>query len=247
MSGDLICWPAYPFRPDPVQGVTQPFLDTHPRGVPFSLLNREGKRLWWHIPTAEQIESLRQAVPEADLRNPPWSEIYARLSHQGMLAADIQALDIRAVLALLVSPGSHERRSGEHERQGAEQPIGPASSPAAEPEVDWLGALAQVRGNDNHLREMATVFLGEVDGMLTRVGEAIRSDDGPELRCAAQALKDALGYFKAKKSYELASRLEAMGQDGDIAGGPEAYRVLERKVIQAIGEIKLSARLGRRE
>ena len=79
MAGDLVCWPAYPFRPDPVQRVTHSFRQTHPRGVPFTLLNREGKRLWWIIPYDNQLEQLRMAIPEAEMRSPPWTIIHTQL------------------------------------------------------------------------------------------------------------------------------------------------------------------------
>lgn len=101
MAGDLVYWPANPFRPDPVQRVTRPFLQTHPRGVPFTLLNRDGKRLWSIIPSDNQSEQLRMALPEAEMRSPPWTVIQTQFSHRGMSTAEIGRLDVRAIMDLL--------------------------------------------------------------------------------------------------------------------------------------------------
>ena len=235
MSGDLVCWPAYPFRPGPVPRATQASLQTRPRGVPFTLLDREGKRLWWFIPTADQIERLRQAVAVSDIRNPPRSEIYTQLSHQGISATDLEKLDVPAVLDLLPADGARVSPGRRNKARQADRST--ASGPTTQPDVDWSGAVAQLKGNETLLRQIAAVFLSEAGGMVERVRLAITAGDGAELRCAAGALKEALEYFKAQRSYHLASRLESFGREGQLDHAAEVYRQLEEAVHQVAREL----------
>ena len=237
MPGNLVCWPAYPFRPGPPPRAAQASLQSRPRGVPFSLLDRQGQRLWWFIPTREQIECLVQAVAVADISNPPWTEIYTQLSHQGLSATEIEKLDMNAVLDLLPrAPASGHRggqAAGRMDRHGAA-----ALESNAPPDVDWPAALAQLKGNKALLREITEAFLSEAGGMVERVRLAIKSGDAAELRCAAEAMKEAVEYFHAQRSYELAAQLEAIGHEGKLDKATDVYRRLKATVGQVIRELK---------
>jgi HPt (histidine-containing phosphotransfer) domain-containing protein len=68
--------------------------------------------------------------------------------------------------------------------------------------------------------------------------------DAGDLRRVAHTVKGALGQFGAEAACAAAQRLEAMGQDGNLAGAAEACAVLEqelRRVEPALVDFSHSA------
>ena len=262
MPNDLICWPAYPFRREPVRKLRQASLQNHPRGVPFSLMDSEGKHVWLVVPTADQTQRLQQAFPTADLQNPPWAEVFVQLSRRGMSSPEIEKMAVPAILKSLApveesddselapvdKPRPRDDSTGARDQASpppSPEPVRdrPAPTTRVEREVDWPGALAQMKGDDRLLHDVAGVFLSEISGMLERVRQAIESRDGSLLRCAAQSLRESLAYIKAKQAYDLASRLEAIGRSGNLDEVEEVYSQLEKKLGRVKREVASLSRI----
>ena len=84
---------------------------------------------------------------------------------------------------------------------------------AAQEEVDWTKALAQVGGDRELLRELAGVFLDEYRSWLGQMRAAIETRDAHGLRMIAHSLGGALRPFAAQSAREAALR---PGTDGTI-------------------------------
>jgi HPt (histidine-containing phosphotransfer) domain-containing protein len=242
----------------------QASLQNRPLGVPFSLLDREGKRVWLVIPTEEQLQKFRQAFPEADVHHPPWAEVFVRVSRRGMSSAEMEKLAVPAIMNSLAPAATEVATDRAPARQTPPAQVagvvakdrapsvrirdshGPVVS--MDREVDWPGALAQMNGDEKQLHDVVGVFLSEINGMLERVRDAIESRDGPLLRCAAQSLRESLAYIKATHCYELASRLEELGRGGDLSEVGGIYTQLEKRLGRVKRELASFTRIrtGRR-
>jgi HPt (histidine-containing phosphotransfer) domain-containing protein len=93
--------------------------------------------------------------------------------------------------------------------------------------LDGVAVLARV-GNDRELlKELVDLFLEECPGLVDRIRAGIVQQDASKLKSAAHTLKGAVSNFSTWPAFELALRLETMGQRGDFSHALEALAALE--------------------
>jgi len=70
---------------------------------------------------------------------------------------------------------------------------------------------------------------------------AISHTDAPLLRRAAHTIKGGLRMFGAESAYDLASRLEGLGREGDVRSAGELFERLKRGVLDLHRELSIFA------
>ena len=93
------------------------------------------------------------------------------------------------------------------------------------PPVDLAEALDVVDGDVGLLRDVVAMFLQEYREQVTALEEALVCQDAPGVESAAHRLKGVLGNVGGMPARDLARRLEAVGEQGQLGGG--AVTVLE--------------------
>jgi two-component system sensor histidine kinase/response regulator len=114
-------------------------------------------------------------------------------------------------------------------------PVPPArAAPTAADEalIDRDDALARVGGDLGLLKSLTEVFFDSYPAQLTQMREAVGRGDAPAVYRLAHTLVGAVGIFGAKAALEAASRLEAMGRQGTLAGAGEAWERLDAAFAQ---------------
>jgi PAS domain S-box-containing protein len=106
----------------------------------------------------------------------------------------------------------------------------PASPDPAAGVWDRSRALIHVGGDEDLLRELASVFLADFPRRMGDIREAVARGDAPKLKLAAHTLKGAVSNFAAAAAWHAAQRLEVMGQQGNLAGAEEALTALEQEM-----------------
>ncbi len=96
--------------------------------------------------------------------------------------------------------------------------------------VDWKGALERLGGNEQTLRELAELFVGECPKMVADIEKAIASKDTTSLKRAAHTLKGSADVFAAKPVVVAAYRVEAIGREGNLVGVEDAMVVLKTEL-----------------
>src|SRR5262249_56867059 len=96
--------------------------------------------------------------------------------------------------------------------------------------VDGAGALRQVGGDDDLLRELVGVFLDECPRWLTELRTAVTGKETAGVRRVAHTIKGSMGQFGAQAAFTAAQRLEMMGREGKLAGAEEACAELEKEL-----------------
>jgi two-component system, sensor histidine kinase and response regulator len=109
---------------------------------------------------------------------------------------------------------------------GAEGPGPSATGPA----FNEAEALGRTGGDQELLRELMGVFLGEYPGWLAEIRNAIAQNDAATLKRAAHSVKGAVGHFGARAAGDAAQRLETMGRDANLAGASAACATLEQEL-----------------
>jgi signal transduction histidine kinase/DNA-binding response OmpR family regulator len=102
-----------------------------------------------------------------------------------------------------------------------------AAADGAEGVVDREELLQRVLGDRDLLRELIGLFLEACPGQLAAIRAAVSAGDAGALERAAHAFKGSVGHFAARDAFELALRLELMGQKGELEGAPETCSALE--------------------
>ena len=83
--------------------------------------------------------------------------------------------------------------------------------------IDRETALARMEGDEEHLKELASIFLEEYAGLVGRLQAAADNCDRKALERAAHSFKGSLGVFAAGAAVDAAQRLESMAATGDMA------------------------------
>ena len=117
-------------------------------------------------------------------------------------------------------------------------PAGAARPSASGPVLDERRALASVDGDVGLLAEVAGLFVEECPRFMARIAGAMGERDAHELERAAHALKGSASNFGAYPVVEIASRLEMMGKEGDLAGGAEVLAALEQELPRLKGALE---------
>jgi HPt (histidine-containing phosphotransfer) domain-containing protein len=93
-------------------------------------------------------------------------------------------------------------------------------------------ALTRVGGDEELLRELIEVFLGDSPKWLNDLHKAAAEGNAVDLRRAAHTIKGAVGYFGADEAGAAADHLQDLGRGGDVAAAvavvPKLEQALER-------------------
>jgi HPt (histidine-containing phosphotransfer) domain-containing protein len=76
------------------------------------------------------------------------------------------------------------------------------------------------------LKHVVDVFLEDAPSILTRLKEALQSNNAAGVTSAAHALKGSVGLFSQGEAYECARRLEQLGRSGDLTDGESILKAL---------------------
>jgi len=98
--------------------------------------------------------------------------------------------------------------------------------------LDWSQALRTVKGDHALLRCVVEAFLEESPRLMRAIGEAVAGPDATRLRVAAHTLKGSMEYFGVAGGFELAYRLEKMGQSNHLEGAEAVFSDLEAVMAQ---------------
>ena len=109
--------------------------------------------------------------------------------------------------------------------------------------IDREELMNRLDGDMELLEELFELFVEDYPQFLADIETAILHRDGQKLKQAAHTLKGAVGNFAAKKAFDLAFRLEMMGQEGDFQDAEPVFRDLNR----AVEEIKEALAAMKRE
>jgi two-component system, sensor histidine kinase and response regulator len=114
-----------------------------------------------------------------------------------------------------------------------------ADLPAGPPgPFDRSAALGRLAGDEELLRELVEVFLGEIDGWMVAIRAAAASRDAPTLKRAAHTLKGAVDSVGGSQAYAAARELERMGREGDLAGVEAALAGLEGEIARLLPPLR---------
>jgi two-component system sensor histidine kinase/response regulator len=103
-----------------------------------------------------------------------------------------------------------------------------ASFPAAV--IDWNGARERLGNDEDLLRDVIQMFLGEYPAWMAELRRAVARKDAALVQRLAHTVKGALGQFGAQAAFESARRLETLGQDNNLTEGEAALAGLEKEL-----------------
>jgi CheY-like chemotaxis protein len=104
--------------------------------------------------------------------------------------------------------------------------------------IDWDSAIAVVDGDRELLGEIVAAFLIEGPSLVEQIRHALADADTAELRRGAHTLKGALRTLGIESAAELASELEEIGRQGDLAPALALMARLESQLDQILSEAK---------
>jgi len=91
-------------------------------------------------------------------------------------------------------------------------------------------ALERVGGDEELLKEIADLFIGDAPQLLEAIRVAIEANDGSALHRAAHSLKGSVANFGAEKAVEKALELELMGKSSQLDGAVDVFLVLRGEI-----------------
>ena len=104
---------------------------------------------------------------------------------------------------------------------------------------DLSGAMETVLGNKDLFREIAGMFIETCPDYIARINKGIAGNDGGVLEREAHSLKGAIGNFGAREAYEVAHRLEKLGEEGEMATAAVELSNLESAIKELLSEMKI--------
>jgi HPt (histidine-containing phosphotransfer) domain-containing protein len=113
----------------------------------------------------------------------------------------------------------------------------PALEPAPARSLVLSEALKVVDGDLKLLSEVVGIFLAESPRLLTQIEGAIGRADAEVVCRAAHTIKGGLRMFGAQTAYDLASRIEGLGRDGNLAAAGEPFENLKRAMLEMEREL----------
>jgi signal transduction histidine kinase/DNA-binding response OmpR family regulator len=118
-------------------------------------------------------------------------------------------------------------------RRSAGLELGPAAAraeiadaPAWSPEA----VLARLDGDRDLLVDVVTIFLQDAPGRMSAIVEAVEAGDPKRLAAATHVLKGALATVASTGALTAVSRLEKMGDAGDLYGAPAELTLLQQEM-----------------
>ena len=104
---------------------------------------------------------------------------------------------------------------------------------------DLSGTMETVLGNEDLFREIAGMFIETCPDYIAGIKIAIAGNDAGILEREAHSLKGAVGNFGAKEAYEVAHRLEKLGEEGEMATAAGELSNLESALNELASEMKI--------
>ena len=105
-------------------------------------------------------------------------------------------------------------------------------TPRKSPAFDLHNTLARLDGNQQLLREIAVIFLDDVEKMTEAIRLAITTGDAQELEQAAHKLKGSVAIFGASDCIALARQLEDSGREGYLTEAGAVFEQLSAALDQ---------------
>ncbi len=102
----------------------------------------------------------------------------------------------------------------------------------AEPALDWQQALNRVRGRQQMLCKMMTLFQEQSGPLLNDLADAIQRQDADLLRLSAHTLKSSANSIGAFPFGKIAQQLETMGHEAMFADAAASYELLQQANIR---------------
>ena len=99
-------------------------------------------------------------------------------------------------------------------------------------DLDWQGALKQLEGDKQLLRELTEMFLQQYPDLMAAIDQALAKQDAQELRRAAHTLKSSAHVIGAKKTAAAALVLENLSRDNQLAAAGKAIAPLQAKIAE---------------
>jgi len=130
------------------------------------------------------------------------------------VAKPIQADELSAAIENLSVPTTASRSTRAAKRRNAVT-------------FDHAVALDRVGGDEQLLAEVVDIFLSESPRLMDSMRGAIDRGDAAELEKSAHAFKGSVGYFGADHALTVASKLEVMGESGELAAASLALAELQ--------------------
>ncbi|HEX6974168.1 MAG TPA: Hpt domain-containing protein [Vicinamibacterales bacterium] len=101
------------------------------------------------------------------------------------------------------------------------------------------GAFIERLGGDAELaRQMARVFLAQIDRLTAAVHAALAAADPEALRTAAHAVKGSAANFDAAPTVAVAAAIEQHGRSGDIAAAAGLIDTLDLEVARLVTALR---------
>jgi CheY-like chemotaxis protein len=151
------------------------------------------------------------------------------------LSKPVRSAELYASIAAVVDrlrssePGDDERPPPVRRESAA---IAPARRSASGNSglLVWPRAWAAVDGDQALLLELAAAFLEESSRLMGEIEDAVARADAPLLCRAAHTIKVGLRTFGADAAYDLASRLEQIGAQGEVGAAGDPLGGLKRSL-----------------
>ncbi len=96
--------------------------------------------------------------------------------------------------------------------------------------IDPSQIMEHVDGDEEQLKELIQVFIGNANEMMQKIEEAIQNEDYDQLREAAHSLKGTVAFFGAETAREAALQLEWVGRNRDEANRENAWKQVETEM-----------------
>jgi len=100
--------------------------------------------------------------------------------------------------------------------------------------VDFAAALEVVGDDVDILREAIGFSLTELPEELQALQVAMDNQDPKGVEAKAHRLKGVMGNIGGLKARDIAQKLETMGEQGDLDGGPDLVKALAKEIARVI-------------
>jgi len=108
------------------------------------------------------------------------------------------------------------------------------AAPPAHPPVDLGEALQVVGGDVDLMRDAVAMSLEEIPAQVAALKEAMARQDAHAVEAKAHRLKGIMGNVGGMTAHGIAQRLETMGENGNLEGGPGAVQALEDEIARVM-------------
>jgi HPt (histidine-containing phosphotransfer) domain-containing protein len=114
----------------------------------------------------------------------------------------------------------------------------PSTAPDSMHTCDWNAAVEALDGEEEFLREIASLFIEDSPQWMREIRESIEQRDAHRLQSAAHRLKGSLLAFRATAATESAEQLEVMGRKGTLTSAKNVSRQLEQRMDDLLKDLE---------